>query len=170
MGGSFDAKMLQQQQQQDQQQASQNAQQYNPDGSGKANDYHGPPHLPPSTFPKLGPSGGGGGTLMVDRTRLTQIATQMATDLAKLRATLETLYSEGAGGELIYGWPTAEAFGANAGNAYAGISQFYSDLNNAYDLVISNIHQTVSNYADAETSTVTAANRVSPDNVPGNLA
>src|SRR5215470_2799968 len=114
MGGSFDAKMLQQQQQQ---QASQNAQQYNPDGSGKANDYHGPPHLPPSTFPKLGPSGGG--HLTVDRARLTQVATQMAADLAKLRATLQTLYSEGAGGELVFGWPTADGFGANAGNAYA---------------------------------------------------
>jgi hypothetical protein len=168
MGGSFDARMLQQQQQ-DQQQASQNGQQYNPDGSGKANDYHGPSHLPQSSFPKLGPSGGGG-SLMVDRSRLTQVATQMATDLAKLQATLQTLYSEGAGGELVFGWPTADGFGENAGNAYAGISQFYSDLNNAYDLVISNIHQTVSNYADAESSTVTAANRVSPDHAPGNLA
>jgi hypothetical protein len=168
MGGSFDAKMLQQQQQQDQQQASQDGQQYNPDGSGKFNDYHGPPHLPPSSFPKLGPSGGG--HLTVDRSRLTQVATQMAADLAKLRATLQTLYSEGAGGELVFGWPTADGFGANAGNAYDGIAQFYSDLNDAYDLVISNIHQTVSNYADAEDSTVTAANRVSPDNVPGNLA
>lgn len=169
MGGSFDAKMLQQQQQ-DEQQASQNGQQYNPDGSGKANDYHGPPHMPPSTFPKLPPSGSGGGSLTVDRDRLTQVATQMATDLAKLRATLQTLYSNGAGGELVFGWPTADGFGENAGNAYAGISQFYSDLNDAYDLVISNIHQTVSNYADAETSTVTAARRVSPDNIPGNLA
>jgi hypothetical protein len=169
MGGSFDAKMLQQQQQ-DEQQAPQNGQQYNPDGSGKANDYHGPPHMPPSAFPKLPASGSGGGSLTVDRDRLTQVATQMATDLAKLRATLQTLYSNGAGGELVFGWPTADAFGENAGNAYAGISQFYSDLNDAYDLVISNIHQTVSNYADAETSTVTAARRVSPDNIPGNLA
>jgi hypothetical protein len=165
MGGAFDAKMLQQQQQEQQQQDSQ---QYNPDGSGKANDYH-RVQVPQSSFPKLGPSGGGK-SLVVDRGRLLQVASQMAADLAKLRATLQTLQSEGAGGELVFGWPTADGFGANAGNAYEGISTFYDNLNAAYDQVISNIHQTVTNYADAETSTVTAAHRVGPDSAPGNLA
>src|SRR5205807_6127917 len=162
MGGAFDAKMLQQQQQEQQQQ---NSQQYNPDGSGKANDYRGV-HVPQSSFPKLGPAAGGGKTLVVDRSRLLQVASQMAADLAKLRATLQTLQSEGAGGELVFGWPTADGFGSNAGNAYEGISTFYDNLNAAYDQVISNIHQTVNNYADAEGSTVTAAHRVGPDSPP----
>lgn len=167
MGGSFDAKMLQQQEQEDQQAAAHNAQIYNPDGSGKANDYHGS-KLPESSFPHLGPAGGG--HLMVDRASLAQVATQMKADLTKLAATLQDLYANGAGAELIGGWPTADAFGANAGSAYEGISQFYDRLNQAYEMVISNIHQTVNNYADAEASTVGAINRVHPDSVSGNLA
>jgi hypothetical protein len=164
MGGSFDVRMLQQQDQQDPQASS--SQLYNPDGSGKANDYH-TPALPQSSFPPLGPAGGGKG-VTVDRARLTQVATQMAADLARLQATLQTLYSDGAGGGLIGGWPTAEAFGENAVNAYEGIAQFYQNLNSAYDLVIGNIHQTVSNYADAEAANVSAARGVSPDSVSGN--
>lgn len=167
MGGSFDAKMLQQQDQLNQQQSAGDAQQYNPDGSAKANDYR-PPPLPQSSFPSLGPAGGG--HLMVDRGRLAQVATQMTADLARLRATLQTLYADGAGGEMIGGWPTANAFGGNAGNAYQGISQFYANLNDAYDLVISNIHQTVTNYADAEDSTVSAVHRVGPDSTGASLA
>jgi hypothetical protein len=161
MGGSFDARMLQQQQQ-DQQQAAGGAQLYNPDGSGKANDYSGPALPPPSPFPALGPAGGGKG-LTVDRARLTQVASQMAADLAKLRATLQSLYAAGAGGGMIGGWPTADAFGTNAINAYEGIAQFYQHLNDAYDLVISNIHQTVTNYADAEAASVSAVRGVGPD-------
>ncbi len=166
MGGAYDAKMLQQQ---DQQQAASAAQPYHPDGSAKANDYR-PPKLPQSSFPSLGPAGGGGHGIEVDRAQLTQVATQMAADLNRLGAALSTLYSEGAGGELIGGWPTADAFGTNAGNAYAGITQFYAQLNQAYDLVISNIHQTVSNYADAEASTVSAVHSVGPDAASGSLA
>jgi hypothetical protein len=169
MGGAFDAKMLQQQQQEQQQQAAQNAQAYNPDGSGKANDYH-PPHPPQSTFPPLGPPAGGGKTLVVDRAGLAKIASQMATDLAMLRQTLSTLQSEGAGAGMIGGWPTAESFGVNAGNAYAGISEFYNALNAAYDQVIGNLHTTVNNYADAEDATATAARRVGPDSGSANLA
>jgi hypothetical protein len=167
MGGAFDAKMLQQQEQQ--QQAAQNAQTYNPDGSAKANDYR-PPHLPQSALPPLGPPAGGGKTLVVDRAGLTKIAGQMATDLAMLRQTLATLQSEGVGAGMIGGWSTADDFGVNAGNAYEGISQFYQALNAAYDQVISNLHQTVNNYADAEDSTVTAARRVGPDAGSPNLA
>jgi hypothetical protein len=155
MGGSYDAKMLAQQGKLAQQQAARNTQLYNPDGSGRANDYH-PPKLPASTFPHLA----AGKDLVVHRDRLTQVATAMAAELSKLQATLQRLYGEGAGGSLLGGWPTADALGNNAGSAYEGISQFYQDLNTAYNLVISNIHQTVSNYADAESSTASAASGI----------
>ena|SRR5215472_14636290 len=159
MGGAFDEKMLQQQQQTDRQQAAQNGQQYNADGSGKANDYRPlPPPQPPPSIP--GPTGAVGKDLVVDRDRLTSVATQMGTDLNRLQATLQQLFSDGAGGAMIAGWPTADAFGANAGSAYNGISEFYQDLNIAYDQVITNIRQAVSNYADAEDSTVSAVHGI----------
>src|SRR5262249_55340885 len=159
MGGSFDQKMLQQQQQTDQQQAAQDGQRYNADGSGRANDYHSlPPQQPPPSIP--GPSGTVGKDLVVDRARLTAVATQMGSDLNRLQATLQQLFSDGAGGGMVGGWPTANAFGANATNAYSGISQFYQDLNVAYDQVITNIRQAVSNYADAESSTGSAVHGI----------
>lgn len=155
MGGSFDAMMFAQQEKLDQQQATSNARLYNADGSGKANDYR-PPRLPTSRFPSLAP----GKDLVVHRDRLTQVATQMKAELAELEATLQQLNNGGAGGVMLDGWPTAEALGNNAYSAYEGISQFYQDLNAAYDLVISNIRQTASNYDDAESSTVTAVHGI----------
>ena len=38
------------------------------------------------------------------------------------------------------GYPT-ESLGSNAGSAYWGISQFYQDLNQAYDMVIGYMRQ-----------------------------
>jgi hypothetical protein len=154
MGGYGDALALQQQEKINQQAAAGSP--YNPDGSGKANDYH-PPPLPQSSFP---PGPAPGGSLTVNRAQLTAVANQMKADLNLLQATLNQLNSAGAGGELIGGWPTADALGNNAGSAYWGISQFYNDLNAAYDQVIGYLHQTVNNYADAETTTAGAANRV----------
>jgi hypothetical protein len=165
MGGSYDAGILRQQQEQDQQQDAGNSRLYNPDGSGKFNDYV-PPKMPASSaFPSLAT----GKELTVNRDSLTQVAAQMGKDLARLRATLQQLNSEGAGGALIGGWPTADGLGTNAFCAYDGISTFYENLNAAYEQVISNIRQTVSNYSDAETSTVSAVSKVGTDG-PGSLA
>jgi hypothetical protein len=155
MGGYGDALALQQQEKINQQQAATSSP-YNPDGSGKANDYH-PPPLPQSSFPPASAPGQG---ITVDRAQLTAVANQMKADLNLLQAALNQLNGAGAGGELIGGWSTADAFGNNAGNAYWGITQFYSDLNAAYDQVIGYLHQTMNNYADAETTTAAAANRV----------
>jgi len=163
MGGAYDARMAEQSAQQ---QAAQNAQLYNPDGSAKANDYH-PPRLPASAFPALD----GGHELEVHRDRLTQVATQMSAELGRLQATLQQLFGAGGGGAGIAGWPTAEAFGVNAGSAYTGISQFYQDLNTAYDLVIGNLHKTAGNYADAESAAAAAAAAVGTDSAaPGILS
>jgi len=156
MGGYGDALELQQQEKLDQQQAASNSQLYNADGSGKANDYR-PPKMPESSFPV----GQAPGTeLTVNRDQLSTVAAQMRADLDKLKATLQQLDDGGAGGELIFGWSTADGLGSNAGNAYWGISQFYQDLNTAYDQVIGYIRQTVSNYADADSATATAARSV----------
>ena len=62
-------------------------------------------------------------------------------------------------GGAIGGWGTASAFGGNATNAYEGITQFIQALNQAYDAVIGNLGKTVTNYADAETTTASAATR-----------
>jgi hypothetical protein len=156
MGGYGDALALEQQEKLDQQQAASNARLYNPDGSAKANDFR-PPKLPESSFP----SGlAAGAELSVNTDQLNTIATQMRSDLVRLQAGLQRLGDGGAGGETIGGWSTAFAFGANAGSAYYGIAQFYQDLNNAYDMVIGYIHQSASNYADAESTTASAARSV----------
>ncbi len=167
MGGAGDARILQQQQAQQQQQAAaQNAQLYNPDGSGKANDYH-PPPLPASGFPQLA----GGHEIQVHPDRLTQVATQMGAELNRLEASVMEIYSNGYGGAEITGWSTAEAFSANAASAYDGISQFHADLNLAYQQVIGNLRMTVVNYADAESASSSAARTVGSDTtLPGGLS
>jgi uncharacterized protein YukE len=156
MGGYGDVLALEQQAKLDQQQAASNARLYNADGSAKANDYS-PPKLPESAFPA---SPAAGKELTVNHDQLNAVASQMRADLSQLEATLQQLNSGGAGGATIGGWPTADAFGTNAGSAYWGISQFYQALNAAYDEVISYMRQTASNYADAESSTTSAARGV----------
>src|SRR5260370_6743808 len=89
MGAIQDVMALADQQKMDQQAAAANAQPFNPDGSGKANDFH-MPALPQSTFP---PSLKAGSELRVNRDQLTTVAADMKTDLAQLEATLQTLYS-----------------------------------------------------------------------------
>jgi uncharacterized protein YukE len=155
MGGSYDARMLEQQNKLDAQQAARNAALYNPDGSAKADDYR-PPRLPESSFPGLV----GGTELTVNRDGLNQVAAAMQSDLDLLQQTLQQFDGSGWGGEMIDGWPTATAFGSNAGNAYDGISTFYGELNTAYDMVIDNVQQTARNYADAESATEGAARGV----------
>jgi hypothetical protein len=136
---------------------------YNPDGSGKANDFH-PSQPPQSSWP----SGlTAGGQFSVHQDALTQVASQMGADLAALRNTLDTLNGAGAGGATLGGWETADGMGNNAGQAYYGISTFYQTLNDVYDQVIGYLRQTVTNYADAETTTATAANHVGTDASPG---
>jgi hypothetical protein len=161
MSGYFDELMLQQQEKAQQQQAAHEARLYNPDGSAKANDYRPPASLTASTIPNVEPRGGG--ELIVHRDRLLSVARTMQQDLAHLQATLAQLESAGAGGATIGGWETADAFGTNAGNAYTGIWQFYQALNTAYEMVITNLRQSVSNYEDAESATVGAIHGVSAD-------
>jgi hypothetical protein len=132
---------------------------YNPDGSGKANDFH-PSQLPRSSWP---PSLTASGQFSVHRDALTQVANQMGADLTALQNTLDTLNGAGAGGATLGGWETADGMGNNAGQAYYGISTFYQALNDVYDQVIGYLRRTVTNYADAETSTATAANNVGTD-------
>jgi hypothetical protein len=163
MGAIGDEMALQDQEKLDQQQAAQNAREYNPDGSAKANDFRAP-KLPESTFPKGLTSGK---ELTVDRGQLNVVRSQMAADLARLQGTLSQLSGDGAMGGAIGGWETADAFGGNATNAYEGITQFIQALNAAYDLVIGNLSKTVTNYADAEATTASAASRIGADSAPG---
>lgn len=136
---------------------------YNPDGSGKANDFH-PSELPQASWP---PNLTVAGRFSVHRDTVAQVASQMGTDLSALQNTLDTLNSSGAGGATLGGWVTADGMGNNAGQAYFGISTFCQTLNDVYDQVIGYLRQTVTNYADAETATATAANNVGTDAAPG---
>ncbi len=166
MSGVQDAMILADQQKIDQQAAAQNAQKYNPDGSGKANDYH-PPKLAQSTFP---PHLTAGSDFKVNRDELTKVATQMGQDLASLEAALQTLGNGGAGGATVGGWDAADGFGNNSGQAWWGIYSFVQELNTVYDQVIGYLHQTAQNYRDAEQTTAAAANQVGSDAAPSGLA
>ncbi len=165
MGAIQDQMALADQQKIDQQAAAANAQQFNPDGSGKANDFH-MPGLPTSTFP---PNLKAGSELRVNRDSLTTVAANMQADLAQLETTLQTLNGGGSGGATVGGWTTADALGNNAGQAWYGISTFYQNLSTVYDQVIGYLHQTVTNYADAESTTATAAGNVGSNAAPGSL-
>jgi hypothetical protein len=162
MGSIGDVMALLDQEKLDQQQAAQNAREYNPDGSAKANDYRAP-KLPESTFPAGLTSGR---ELTVNRDSLNSIRAQMAADLSRLQAALSQVSGDGAAGGAIGGWATADGFGGNATNAYEGIMQFIQALNSAYDLVIGNLTKTVANYADAETTTASAARQIGADAAP----
>ncbi len=163
MGAIHDQMALTDQEKLDQQAPAASGQsRYNPDGSGKANDFH-PSELPQLSWP---PGLAVGGQFNVHRDTLTQVASQMGADLTALQNTLNTLNGGGAGGATLSGWATADGMGNNAGQAYYGISTFYQALNDVYDQVIGYLHQTVTNYADAETTTATAANNVGTDAAP----
>jgi hypothetical protein len=163
MGAIADVMALEDQEKLDQQQAAQNAREYNPDGSAKANDYR-PPKLPESTFPANLTSSG---ELTVNRDQLNAVRAQMAADLTRLQGALSQVTGDGASGRAIGGWETADGFGGNATNAYEGIMQFIQDLSSAYHLVIGNLTKTVTNYADAETTTASAARQIGADAAPG---
>jgi hypothetical protein len=159
MGAIQDEMALQDQEKVDQAAAAAHAKEYNPDGTLKADNYR-HPALPKSAFP---PGLKFGGHLRVDRAQLAAVAGQMQADLASLQKTLQTLNSGGPGGSTLGGWSTADGMGANAGNAWWGISSFYQALNDVYDQVIGYLHQTASNYGDAEETTATAARNVGSD-------
>jgi hypothetical protein len=159
VSGIGDALELQEQEKLDQQQAADNARQYNADGSAKANDFH-PPAMPVSSFPAHLDAGT---QLRVNRDQLLAVKNQMGPDLARLEAAWQQLSGTGAFGGAIGGWTTADAFGGNATNAYEGITQFMQALNAAYDMVIGVMGKTVTNYADAETTTASAASQIGAD-------
>jgi uncharacterized protein YukE len=167
MGAIQDHMALTDQEKLDQQvQATSDHSGFHQDGSGKINDYH-PPRLPQSNWP---PGLKADGQFSVHRDALTQVAGHMGADLTELQNTLSALNGGGAGGASLAGWATADGMGNNAGQAYYGISTFYQALNDVYDQVIGYLHQTVTNYADAETTTATAANNVGTDVAPGGLS
>jgi uncharacterized protein YukE len=163
VSGVGDALELAQQEKLDQQQAANNARQYNADGSAKANDFR-TPRMPQSAFPA---SLDASGQLRVNRDQLAAVKNQMGPELAKLQAAWQQLSSTGAFGGSIGGWATSDAFGGNATNAYEGITQFMQALNAAYDMVIGVLGKTAANYADAETSTASAASKIGADAAPG---
>ena len=163
MSGIGDALELQEQEKLDQQQAANNARQYNADGSAKANDFH-PPAMPVSSFPA---NLDAGTQLRVNRDQLLAVKNQMGPDLARLQAAWQQLSGTGAFGGAIGGWATADAFGGNATNAYEGITQFMQALNAAYDMVIGVLGKTAANYADAETTTASAASKIGADAARG---
>ena len=163
MSGIGDAQELAQQEKIDQQQAANNARQYNADGSAKANDFRAP-KIPQSAFPA---SLDAAGQLRVNTDQLAAVKNQMGSDLARLQAVWQQLSGDGAFGGAIGGWATSDAFGGNASNAYEGITQFMQALNAAYDMVIGVLGKTAGNYADAETTTASAASKIGAEAAPG---
>jgi uncharacterized protein YukE len=139
---------------------------YNKDGSARAKNYKFR-ELPPSNWPAHLATGG---RLSVHPDTLTGVAKQMDADLTELRNKLDALKGRGAGGGTLGGWPTADGMGNNAGQAYYGIFTFCNAFNDVYDQVIGSLHQTVANYADAETASVAAANNVGTDIAPDILS
>jgi hypothetical protein len=163
MGAIGDVMALEDQEKLDQAAAAARAKEYNPDGTLKADNYHAPA-LAHSTFPASLTHGGG--KFHVDRGQLVTVANNMKTDLASLVSALQELYNGGAGGATLGGWETADGLGNNAGSAFYGISTFLSDLNQVYDTVIGNLHQTANNYGDADSATATAAGKVGSESAP----
>jgi uncharacterized protein YukE len=129
---------------------------YNPDGTGKANNYQPPPPIE-STFPDVGASG----NLSVDPATLKQVAKAMQQDITELQATLNDIQSNGLVTSLQVGsWEAPSSLGGATGNSFAAISEFTNDLIAAHQTVIDKINQSAQAYTDAEANNVAAVNSV----------
>jgi hypothetical protein len=163
VSGIGDSRTLEEQNKIDEQLAANNARQYNPDGSAKANDFVKPKPLQ-STFPaRLGHAGS---ELMVNTAQVGTVRTNMTANLKQLEAISSQLVSNGDFGSAVGGWSTADGFGSNTLNAYEAITQFMQDLNSAYDRVTANLAKTVVNYDDTESTIASAASKVGSESAP----
>ncbi len=136
--------------------ATESQSEFHADGSGKANDFH-PSGLPRSHWP---PGLRADGHISVHRETLTRVGAHMSADMTALRGALSALNGGGAGGATLGGWATADGMGINSGQAYYGITTFCQRLVDDLDETIGHLRQTFTNYADAELTTATAANKV----------
>jgi hypothetical protein len=100
-----------------------------------------------------------GSGFTVTPSQLTSVAGAMGSDQNVAESGLNTLDNEGPLAELVAaGWDTSNALGANAGQAYYGISALTSKLLSTYDEMRAYLHKAATGYVDADDSTAGAAN------------
>ncbi len=132
--------------------------QYYSDGRGKANDYQPPPPIQPA-WPA---SFSSGGELSVNRDTLRQVASAMKQDIAEIQAVLNDLQENGLITELDLGnWDAPSGLAGATGNAFAGITNFVSDLIQAHGAVSDRISTSVRAYADAESNNTALSKGIS---------
>jgi hypothetical protein len=131
---------------------------YYPDGRAKANDYQPPPPVQ-SAWPK---SFSSGGELSVNRDTLRQVASAMKQDIAEIQAVLSDLQENGLVTELDLGnWDAPAGLAGATSNAFAGITNFVTDLVQAHGAVSDRINTSVHAYTDAETNNTALSNGIS---------
>jgi hypothetical protein len=132
--------------------------QYYSDGRSKANDYQPPPPIQ-SAWPA---SFSGGSELSVNRDTLRQVASAMKQDIAEIQAVLSDLQEKGLITELDLGnWDAPSGLAGATSNAFAGITNFITDLIQAHGAVSDRISTSVHAYADAESNNTALSNGIS---------
>jgi hypothetical protein len=102
-----------------------------------------------------------GGGFTVEPPQLTNVAGAMGSEQSTAQSGLNTLNSQGPMAALVAGgWNTSDALGANAENAYYGISALTSKLLSSYDDMSAYLRKAAAGYTDADDSASGAARSI----------
>jgi hypothetical protein len=97
----------------------------------------------------------------VDRSVLRWVGSQLSADLRDLDNAVQRLRASGRGAGSVTGWPTANAFSANADNAVTGLLQASQQAADAHQDISTKLADSASTYDDAEEDNRRAVSSVS---------
>jgi uncharacterized protein YukE len=102
-----------------------------------------------------------GGGFTVEPPQLTNVAGAMSSDQSTTQAGLNTLNNEGPLAALVAGgWDTSNNLGANAENAYTGISGLTSKLLSSYNDMSAYLRKAAAGYTEADDNVAGAARSI----------
>jgi hypothetical protein len=116
-------------------------------GEGPA-AYRGPSAAPGGRW--QAPQAGRAGEVTVDRSVLRSVGSALSADLRELDQAVNRLLGSGRGAGSIAGWATADAFSANADNAFTGVMQASSQVADAHQVAARKLADSAASYDGAE--------------------
>ncbi len=99
--------------------------------------------------------------MSVDRSVLRWVGSQLSADLRDLDNAVQRLRASGRGAGSVTGWSTANAFSANADNAFTGVLQASQQAGDAHQDISRKLADSASTYDDAEEGSRRAVSSVS---------
>lgn len=99
------------------------------------------------------------GELLVNRDTLRQVAVRLQSDIAMLQR-LQSSVADAPGAAALSGWTTADQFQGTLFSASGQFQTAIGELHQVYQLLISALNGSASNYEDAESATAASANSI----------